>query len=70
MGGQENGLAARADAAHQFPDGAARLRVESGGEFIEEYDFRIVDERERDEEALLLSAGERHEPGVALFGEA
>ena len=30
----------------------------------------IVDEREGDEQALLLAAGQRHEPGVALVAEA
>ena len=70
VGGQEDGLAAVADAAHQVPDGAPRLRVEAGGELIEEDDFRIVDERERDEQALLLAAGKVHEPGIAFVGEA
>ena len=70
MRGEEDGFAAVADAADEVPDGAAGLRVEAGGELVEEDDFRIVDEREGDEEALLLAAGEIHEPGVALVGEA
>src|SRR5262245_20830548 len=69
MRGEEHRLAARADAAHQLPDGAPRLRIEPGGQLVEEHDVRIVDERERDEEPLLLTAGQRHEPRVALVGE-
>src|SRR2546427_1865067 len=53
---QEHGLAALADAAHQLPNRAPRLRVEPGGELVEKHQFRIVDERERDEQALLLAA--------------
>ena len=58
-----------ADAAHQLPDRAARLRIEAGRQLVEEHDLGIVDERERDEEPLLLAARQRHEPGVALVGE-
>src|SRR2546423_71157 len=58
------------DAGHKGPDRAARLRIEPGGELVEEYNFRLVDERERDEEPLLLSARERHEPRVALGFQA
>ena len=34
----------------------AHMRIEARGELVEEHDFRIVNQRERDEEALLLSA--------------
>src|SRR5262245_26384245 len=56
VGRQEHGLAARADAAHQLPDRAARLRIETGGQLVEKDHVRIVDERERDEQPLLLPA--------------
>ena len=62
-------LAARADAAHELPDRAARLRIEPGRQLVEEHDLGIVDERQRDEQPLLLPARQRHEPGVALFGQ-
>ena len=68
--GQEHGLAARADAADQLPDRASRLRVETRGQLVEKHHLGIVDERQRDEQALLLAAGEGHEPGVALLGKA
>src|SRR5450432_3547573 len=70
MRGQKNGFASFADAAHEIPDGATRLRVEAGGELVEKHHLRIVDEREGDEQALLLASGEVHEPGAALVGEA
>src|SRR6202022_1764416 len=48
----------------------ARLRVESGGQLIEKNHFGIVDQRQGNEQPLLLASGEIHEPGVAFFGEA
>ena len=70
MSGQKDRLAALANAAHQFPDRSTRLRVQSSGQLVEKHHFRIVDQREGDEETLLLPAREIHEPGVALVGEA
>src|SRR5580693_1577709 len=70
MGGQEDSLAAIANAAHEVPDGMARLRVEPGGELVEKDDLRIVDQCEGDEQALLLPSGEVHEPGRALVSQA
>ena len=45
-------------------DGALRLGVERAGRFVENEDRRIVVERARDRDALLLSAGKR-EAGLA-----
>src|SRR5688500_11920245 len=70
MRGQEYRLAARADAAHQVPAGAARLWVESRRQLVEEDHVRIVDEGEHDEQPLPLTARERHEARVALVGQA
>ncbi len=69
MGGEEHGLAAAADVAYQLPDRAPRLRIQSGGQLVEKDEQRIVNERERDEQPLLLAPRERHEPRVALLGE-
>ena len=66
---EEDRLAALADAAHQLPDRAPRLRVQPGGQLVEKHHLRIVDQRQRDEQPLLLAAREGHEPGVALVGE-
>nr|ABZ06414.1 hypothetical protein ALOHA_HF4000009L19ctg1g10 [uncultured marine microorganism HF4000_009L19] len=69
MGRQEDRLAALANVADQVPDRPPCLRVESGGQLIEEDQFRVVDERQCDEQPLLLAAREGHEPGVSLLGE-
>ena len=65
--GQHHRLASGPNGADKIPDGVSRLRIESGGELIEEHDIGIVDERQRDEKALLLSARQGHEPGVTLL---
>src|SRR4029079_8540613 len=66
---EEDRLAAAPDAVDQVPDGPPGLRIKSGCELVEEHHLGIVDERERDEEPLLLSARETHERRVALFAE-
>src|SRR5438067_1294705 len=58
VGRQDDGLAARLDRLHQLPEIASRLRIESGGRLIEEQHRRIVDERDREQQPLLLAAGE------------
>src|SRR2546423_5134354 len=70
MRGEKDSFAARTDVAHQIPDLASGLRIETGGELVEEDDFRIVDEVEGDKQALLLYARESHEPRVALLGQS
>jgi len=69
MSGHEDGLATFADITHQIPNGPPGLRVEPRGEFIEKHDLRIVDQRQGDEQPLLLASRERHEPGVPLVGK-
>src|SRR5215469_16409161 len=69
MRGQENGLASLADPAHQLPDRPPRLGVKPGGQFIEKHNFRVVDQRQRNKQPLLLPAGQGHEPGVPLVAE-
>ena len=55
----------------QFLDQVANLetdlRIESGGRFVEKEHLRIVDKRERESEALLLSAGKRGVIRVFFF---
>src|SRR5580700_2110290 len=70
MSSQKNSFAAISDAAHQVPDGPPRLRIETGGQLIEEYYFRIVDQRQGDKQPLLLPAREGHKPSVAFVGKA
>ena len=67
MRGQQNGLALRADVAHQVPDGVTGLRVEAGGQFVQEDQLRVRQERQGNEETLFLPAGEFGKEGVALL---
>src|SRR3954451_19166966 len=69
MRGEKDRFSARPNAADQIPDSAPRLRIEPRRQLIEKHQLRIVDQRERDEEALFLSARQRHEPGVPLVAE-
>ena len=55
--------------AYQVPHGVPGLRVEAGGQLVGEHDLGVVDQRQRDEQSLLLTAGELAEHGVALLGE-
>src|ERR1700693_2236664 len=70
MSGKKNGLAVLADISDEIPNGAARLGIETGGQLVEENNFGIVDQRESNEEPLLLTAGKIHKPSVALVGES
>ncbi len=67
---QKDRFATLADAAHEIPDRPSRLRVQPGRQFVEKDQFGIVDEREGDEETLLLAAGQRHEPGISFVAQA
>ena len=69
VGRQHDGVAPVAKRAHEAPQVAARLRVEAGGRLVEEQDARIVDERRRDAEALLLAAGQRSHLALRLLGQ-
>ncbi len=67
MGGQQDRLALRAHVAHQVPDGVPGLRVETGGQLVQEDQLRVRQERQGDEQALLLPAGQFREGGVAFL---
>src|SRR6185436_15139754 len=68
--GEEDRLAAAPDAVHEVPYGPPGLRIEPRGELVEEHHLGIVDERERDEEPLLLPTRETHERGMSLFRQS
>ena len=59
-----------AHSSHQVPGHAARGRVEPGGHLVEKDELRIVDQRQGDEQALALPAGEPVKGGLALVREA
>src|ERR1700693_3334250 len=70
MSCQEDCLAALANPAHQFPDRASGLWVQASGELVEKHHFRVVDQRESNEESLLLPTREVKKPAVALVCKA
>ena len=58
-----------ADALDQLPGLATRLRVEAGGQLVEDRQLWTPDQRERDRQALALSAGEVDVARVTLLLE-
>src|SRR5215469_379203 len=70
MSGQKNCFAAVTDTTHQFPDGAPRLGVQPGCQFVEKHNLRIVDKRKSNKQPLLLSSGQIHKPCVPFIAEA
>src|SRR5260370_19867105 len=58
MSGQEYRGPAIADAPHEVPDRASGLRIETGRQLVEKNDLGVVDERQRNEQPLLLAAPE------------
>src|SRR5690242_6770823 len=67
---QYDGDALVADLSDQIPGGVPRARVQARGQLVEEHHLRVPDQGQRDEQALLLAAGELGEPGVRLSGQA
>ena len=70
VGGHDHRLAALADVAYDVPHGQTRLRVECGGQLVEEEQLGVVDEGQGDEDALALPAGEPGDVGLLLGGDA
>ncbi len=58
VGGEEDGLAAGGERAYLSPHPAARFDVEADGRLVEEDEVGVTGEREGEEGALLLTAGE------------
>ncbi len=56
--GQQQGLAARLEFAQSAPDQVARLRVQSGGRFVQRRELRVIDQGARDGQAPPHAAGE------------
>lgn len=70
VGGHDHCGAALADGAHHVPHGQARLGVERGGELVEEDQFGLAQQGERDEDPLALSSGELVHVGAPFGGYA
>ena len=60
---------AAVDVAQQAEDGLRRLRIERRRRFVAEQQLRMIGERPRDTDALLLSAGELRGVFVAMLGQ-
>ena len=58
VGGEQDGALLAAQVQHELVDFEARLRVEPGGGLVEEEHLGIVEQGQRQGEALFLSAGE------------
>jgi hypothetical protein len=66
---QHHGHAPVADALDEVPGVTTRVRVQPGGQLVQDGDLRVADQRQRDRQPLLLAAGELGEPGVTLVGQ-
>ena len=58
MGRQQHRAAFRLDGADQVPEVVAGLRIEAGGRLVQEQHLRVVDERDRQQQALQLPPGQ------------
>src|SRR5690348_5311995 len=67
--GEENRAARGLEFLDEIPDLAARLRIESGRRLVEEEQIRITDDRARNRQPLLLTAGQFSDTTVALLVE-
>ena len=67
---QEDGRALFADAPHLLPHGPPCLWVQAGGQLIQEGQVRVVDQRQRDKDPLLLPTGKLGEMGIPLVCQA
>ena len=70
VGHEHDRHAAVADALDQLPGVAPGLRVEPGGQLVEDRDPRVADQGERDRQPLLLAARELAEAVLRLSVEA
>ena len=67
--GEHHGVPSLTNLSHEPPEVMTCLRVEAGRRLVEEEDPRLVDERSRDAEPLLLPTGEGSHLRARLLGE-
>jgi tumor protein p53-inducible protein 3 len=66
---QQHRTAARAISGHDVPELQATLRIEPGRRLVEKQDVRLADERTRNGQPLLLTAGEFADARIPLLVE-
>ena len=69
VGGQDDGLAPRAQRRDGVPERAARLRIEPGRRLVEKQHLGIADQPQRHRQPLALPARQLHDPGGPLLLE-
>ena len=69
VGRQERSSGPRLRGQDEVPERPPRGRIEAGRRLVEEDQLRVVDERERDRQALALAAGQVLRPASALLAE-
>src|ERR1039458_3287658 len=70
VGGEQDGLAQLAHAAHDLPRVAPCRRVEAGGRLVEEHQLRVSDQREGEIETSLLPTRELLDAHARLLLQA
>ncbi len=66
---QQNRPAFALELAHQFPQSLPSLRIQARRRFIEEDEFRVVDERQAQGETLALAAAQAQLISLGLILE-
>ncbi|SHX05975.1 Uncharacterised protein [Mycobacteroides abscessus subsp. abscessus] len=69
MGRDEDGAAPRFQLQHHVLDLAGVHRVQAGGRFIQEQQFRVVDERTHERQPHLHALGKGPDAGVRIVGK-
>jgi hypothetical protein len=69
MGRQKNGRAPLANAPHLVPHGPPSLRVQAGGQLVQEDQLGVIDQRQGDKYPLFLPAGKLGEIGISFLRE-
>ena len=66
----QHGLAGIGEFEHHVEHFAHHLRIERGGDLVEQQHFRMQDQRTADGHALALAAGQLVRPGILAIGKA
>jgi hypothetical protein len=69
VGDQDDGHPLVTDVLDQLPGVPPGLRVQSGGQLVQDGELRVAHQRQGDQQPLLLPAGQPTEGGVPLGGQ-